>query len=452
MDKRDRRWLFERAGVPRAVAELAAPTVLSQLISLFYNMADTFFVGRTGSAEGVAAVSLAAPVMLTLTALANLFGMGAAAVMARSLGAKDPKKAGHASAFGFWAALAAGLGCSLLSLLLPGPLLSLLGAEGGLRAVTGDYLALVFTLGAAPALVSSTLAHLLRADGAPRQASLGLTGGGILNLILDPLFIFDWGLGLGISGAAAATLLANVLTMGWFLWVLRRRSRRGETAVSLRPSRAMLRREVSLSALGDGLPGMLQTLLASVSNACLNRLASDGGSQAVAALGIVKKLDTVPMNVTIGLSQGVLPLLGYSASAGDKGRMRAALRWTLGLSVGVSLLCVGVFELCPGALVRLFLDEAATAALGARFLRVICLSTPLMAVGFTMITLFQATGRKKQGVVLSLCRKGLLDIPLMFLLHALVPVYGLVFVQPITECAAMAVALLLYARYLRETR
>lgn len=447
MAKRDKTWLYEQAGVPRAVAELALPTVLSQLINMVYNMADTFFVGRTGSADGVAAVSLIAPVMLCLTALANLFGMGSAALMSRSLGEQKPEKASRAAAFGFWGALAAALLLSLLAGLLPGPFLRLLGAEGELLEASRPYLFWVFTVGALPSLLSMTLAHLLRADGAPRQASLGLSAGGLLNLLLDPLLIFDWGLGLGVTGAAIATLLSNLLTLGWFLLVLRRR--RGESVLRLRPERGMLRRDVALTALGDGLPGMLQTLLASVSNACLNRLASVGGSRALAALGVVKKLDTVPMNVTIGLSQGVLPLLGYTAAAGKKERMRSALGWTLGLAVGFSLLCVLIFEAFPAALVGLFLTDGEAAAMGTKFLRIICLSTPLMAVGFTMITLFQAVGRKKQGVILSVCRKGLLDIPLMFLLHALVPVFGLVFVQPLTECIAMLLALLFWRQYLQ---
>jgi Na+-driven multidrug efflux pump len=202
-------YIFEKAPVPKAVMELVIPTIISQLITMIYNMADTFFVGQLNDPDQVAAVALAARLCLVITALANLFGIGGASLLSRSLGEKNILKAQRASVFGFYAALAVALLCSLAVLLFQEPFLSMLGAFGETRDYTANYLLWVFIIGGAPTLLSMVLAHFVRADGAPRQASLALSMGGVLNMILDPIFIFS-GDSTGVTGAAVATLIANL--------------------------------------------------------------------------------------------------------------------------------------------------------------------------------------------------------------------------------------------------
>jgi len=441
-------FIFEKAPVPRAVMELVIPTIISQLITMIYNMADTFFVGQLNDPNQVAAVTLAAPVMLVLTALANLFGIGGASLLSRSLGEKNYQKARQATTFGFYAALAVALCGSLAVLFFKESFLNLLGATGGPREFTGNYLFWVFIIGGAPTLLGMVLAHFVRADGAPRQASLGLSMGGVLNMVLDPLFIFPWGFGLGVTGAAIATLIANLATLVYFFNYFYRK--RKTTTISLNPRNLILHKEISLAVLVIGLPAMLQTLLAAVSNAVLNILASPYGGSALAAFGVAKKVDTIPMSITIGLAQGVLPLLGYNFSAKNIERMQKAFRFTLSLAVGFSLFCVIVFEIFAPQIVRLFIAEAATVAYGSVFLRVMCICTPLMAVAFLMITLFQAAGEGKPALILSVFRKGLIDIPLMLLMNFLIPLYGLAGVQPITEGVAMGTALFFYYKFSRR--
>jgi Na+-driven multidrug efflux pump len=292
------------------------------------------------------------------------------------------------------------------------------------------------------------LAHFVRADGSPRVASLGLSMGGILNMLLDPVFIFDWGFGLGVTGAAAATMLSNAVTLAYFLRYYYRS--RKDTILALHPKHFTIKREIGAAVLSIGFPSMLQTLLASVSNAVLNRFASGYGGALVSGIGIAKKLDTIPMNVTIGLSQGVLPLLGFNYSAKNLERMQKSVRFTLALAVGFSVLCVAAFELFTAPFVRLFIQDAETVEYGVYFLRVMCISTPLMAVGFLSITLFQAAGAGKNATVLSLLRKGLVDIPLILLASVLFPLYGLAYVQPVTEFIAMTAALLMYFRFSKK--
>lgn len=440
--------LFESARVPRAVLSLSLPSILSQLISLIYSMADTFFVGQLGDPNQVAAVSLAAPMLLVLTALANLFGIGAASTASRFMGAKDYDSAKRVTAFGFYTSLAIAVLLSILAFIFSDFLMGILGATADTKDFTRGYLFWVFVLGGAPLLLSMVLSHFVRADGSPKTAGFGLSLGGVLSLILNPIMIFDFGFGLGVVGAAIGTFLANMVTLVFFLryFVVNRKS----VIVSIDPRWYTLKRGIAGEALLIGLPGMLQTLLAAVSNAALNQLAKEHGSEVVAAIGVAKRIDNLPMSVTIGFAQGVMPLLAYNYTAKNNQRLKSASRFALTLAVGFSILCVAVFMLFPSSLVGIFIRESVTVSRGIYFLRVMCVSTPLMAVGFHMITLFQAAGQSRPALVLSVLRKGLVDIPLMFLFNMVYPLFGLAFVQPATEFVAMAVAVIFYFRFVRR--
>lgn len=443
MDEK-RRYIYEELNVPRAVTAMAVPTVISQLISVAYNMADTFFVGRLGDPNQVAAVSIAAPAALLLTALANLFGIGGASVLSRSLGSGERAQAGLVSAFSLYAALFTAVLISVCFALFPSPLLRLLGADSETLPYAGQYVRWVVVLGATPSLLSMVMSHFARADGAAKLAGYVLSAGGILNLVLDPFFMFDWGLGMGISGAAFATFLSNLVSLLLFAAYFIRR--RGSTPVSFSPALFSLR--TAPAVLAAGLPGMLQTLLASLSNAVLNNTARPFGPTAQASLGIVKKLDQIPMSVTIGIAQGVLPLLGYSYSARNTRRMRLTLRAALLMAGCFSIACVLCYEVFAGPLIRVFLDDRATVTTGAAMLRVMCLSTPLMGVSFILITAFQATGKNKAGALLSVLRKGAVDIPILLILRLVsAPLLSLAFVQPVSELAAMLAALYALHKY-----
>ena len=437
--------LYEARPPLSAVLTAALPTVASQLITMVYNMADTYFVGRLGDPDQVAAVALAAPASLVLTALANLFGVGGAGVFSRALGTGDGERARRASAFSFYAALAVSAVISLIFGVFPGITARLLGADAATSPYTRQYLFWVVVWGAPLSLLSMVMSHFVRADGGAKTAGLVLSLGGLLNLGLDPLFMF--GFRWGLRGAAAATWCSSLVTFLLFIGYFVRR--RGVTRASFRPGRMEPDAALAADVLGTGLPGMLQTLLASLSNAVLNNLTAAYGSVAVAAMGIVKKLDQIPMSVTIGFAQGVMPLLSYCHAAGKTERRRAILRWSLIIAVGFSLLCAAVYELIPGTMIRLFLRDDATAETGAPLLRLMCMATPLMAVGFLLITLCQSMGLKREGAVLSVLRKGAVDIPLMLILGALIPLRGLACVQPVTELIAAAAALWIFQRVRR---
>lgn len=443
MDEKKRQ-LFEQATIPKAVSVLVGPSIVSQIITILYNMADIFFVGKLNNPDQVAAVSMAAPAMLLFPVMANLLGLGGSGTASRAMGAGKDERAGDTACFCLYAALLTALVFAAAGLLFRNPILRMLGTAKAPNAYLSDYFFWVFILGAIPSLLSLVLSHLIRADGAARLAGYVLSAGGILNLLLDPLFIF--GLHMEVKGAAVATFLSNIFTFSVFsLYLLRRR---GSSFLSLVPTRLRNWKSVCPEVIRSGLPSMLQTLLAAVSNAMLNVLSGPYGSEAVAAFGIVKKLDQIPVNITIGISQGIVPLMAYNYSAHRPERMRGALRWALLLSVGFSVLCTLCYELLPAFFVGLFIREPVTVACGSRILRIMCLATPLVGVGFVIITVFQATGFFWQGTLLSAMRRGILEIPIMLLANRLQPLTGLAFGQPITEGITMALSLALLYRYL----
>ena len=437
--------------MPKAVFALIGPTIVSQLITMVYNLADTFFVGQTNDPNQVAAVSLAFPAYMTLTAVCNLFGVGGASAMSRALGRKEPDKAGDASAFCFWAAALTTLAYSAIVLLLEAPFARLLGADASTLDYTKNYLTWVLVIGGVPTVMGVMLGHLVRAEGDSRQASIGISLGGILNIILDPIFIFPFGFGLEVKGAAIATMLSNVASMVYFIVVIRAKSRRRETVISFSPSRAReAGKDTARQVISTGLPAACQTMLAMFSNAMLNNRISVYNSTAVAAAGISKKIDMLPMNVTMGISQGVLPIIGYNYASGDHDRMRSCNAFARTVATVFALCCVAGFEVFAPQIVGLFIKDAQTVAYGTVFLRAACLATPCMALTFIITSMFQATGHGNLALTLSVFRKGVLDIPLMFLFDRIWPMYGLLWVQPVMDSLAIGLAFILYARFNRR--
>ena len=212
--------LFETAPIPKAVMKLCIPTVLSSLVMVLYNLADTYFVGMLNDPVQNAAVTLAAPVLLAFNAVNNLFGVGASSMMSRALGSKDYETVRRSSAFGFYCSTICGLLFSLLATIFMSPLLAMLGADSVTQGATADYMFWTVSLGAAPSILNVVMAYLVRAEGASLHASIGTMSGCLLNIILDPVFIMPWGLNMGAAGAGCATFLSNCVACLYFAVLL----------------------------------------------------------------------------------------------------------------------------------------------------------------------------------------------------------------------------------------
>lgn len=417
------------------------PAVASQLIALIYSLADTWFTGLLGDPRQTAAITVVYPSFVMLTAVSNLAGVGGAAALARALGAKKPRDAERIASVSIWTGVALAALFVTVFTLLRRPVLSLCGAFEGIMPFAEGYAAYAVTAGGVFTVLSNVLASLIRAEGCAAAASIGLSLGGILNIALDPFMILPRYMGLGAAGAGLATAISNAAAFLFFaVFLLIRRKR---TAVLPRVGNLRYFGEHIGKILKTGLPSAIQYALTVAAIAAQARFVSKYGAEATAGLGIVKKLDQLPLYFSIGVSTGLLPLLAFNHAAGEFGRERSCFRFGAALSFGFALLCLVFYELFAPQLSRFFIDDAATVGYAAAFLRRMVTAMPLMALCYPMIIRFQATGRSREALVCSVLRKGVLDVPLLFLMDALVPLYGLMWVQPIVDGISLAAALLL---------
>ena len=426
--------------VRAAVRRQIVPAVISQMIALVYSLADTYFVGLLNDPVQTAAVTVCYSSFVMLTALSNLFGVGGASALARALGKRETDAARDIASVSFWFGLAAAAAYAALFACFARPILYLAGATDETWSAVRGYALWAVVLGGPGTVVSTLLANLLRAEGSAREASLGMSLGGVLNILLDPLLILPRFAGLGAAGAGLATAAANAVSALYLLLVaVSKRSLLSLAVQRLRRSGKYLSRILKV-----GFPSALQYALTVVAIAAQAKFVSRYPTEAVAALGIVKKLDQLPLYFSIGVSSGLLPLLAYTDAAGDYPRRSAAFRYGTAISFGFALLCLAAFELFAEPLASVFMRDAVTVKDAAAFLRRMVTAMPLMSVAYPMIIQFQAMGRVRESLVCSVLRKGVLDIPLLFLMDALLPLYGLMWVQPIVDLISLIVAIILY--------
>ncbi|WP_458406996.1 MATE family efflux transporter [Anaerotignum sp.] len=446
----NRTMVFETLPVRQAVLKQIIPAVFSQMIALLYSLADTYFVGMLNAPAQTAAITIVYPSFVMLTALSNLFGIGGASLIARKLGKKAYPDAKEVSAISFWLGLLTAVVFSLLFLLLAKPVLTLCGATEATYAFCFDYAKWVVVFGGVPTIMNTLLANLVRSEGAAASASFGVSLGGILNIILDPLFILPQFLGMGVVGAGAATALSNLVSMFYFLLYLH--SRKQDTVLNIRPAYLKQTAKHLKDILSIGFPSALQYALTVVAVAAQSAFVAKYATEATAALGIVKKLDQLPLYFSIGVANGLLPLLAYNHSAGNEIRRRESFRFGTAISVGFALLCVIVYESFAPQLASLFISDQQTITYGASFLRRMVLAMPFMAFCYPMTIQFQAMGKVREALTVSILRKGVLDVPLLFLMDGLFPLYGCMWVQPIVDCISLIVASILYLRLKKGVR
>lgn len=446
----DKTYLFEKMPVPQAVWRQILPSVASQMVLLLYNLADTYFVGLLNDPVQTAAVSVAYTVTVLMTAIANLFAVGGASCIARALGRRDSGGARQIAAISFWWCLLSAVLFSLLFAALAAPVLRLCGATDETYTAARAYARWVVVLGGPCAIINVLLANLIRSEGGALPASLGISLGGIINIVLDPFFVLPRFLGLGAAGAGLATAISNGAGTVFLLCCIAVR-RRG-SVIGLHPRTLRHTGRHMDGILRIGFPSCAQYLLTMVSVGALMKFMSHYDTDAVAALGIVKKLDMLPLYVSIGVANGILPLLAYNYASGNQQRRHRVFRLGCTISVSFSLLCVLSYELFAPVLAGIFIQTPDTIHYCAAFLRIMVLAMPMMAVCYPMITQFQAMGRAKESLVCSVLRKGALDIPLLFLLDGLFPMYGCTMVQPIVDTISMLTALWFYRRIRQSDR
>lgn len=438
--------LFEKTPVSKAVFTLAVPTIISSLVMVIYNLADTYFVGMLGDPVQNAAVTLSAPVLLAFNAVNNLFGVGASSMMSRGLGRKDYDAVYQSSALGFYCALISGIVFSLLFTLFSTHTVNILGADSDTFTATAEYLKWTVSFGAVPAILNVVMAYLVRAEGASLHASIGTMSGCLLNILLDPVFILPWGLNMGAAGAGCATFLANCAACAYFFVFLI--VKRGQTYVCIDPSMLRARKAVLLGIFGVGIPASIQNLLNVTGMTVLNNFTSAYGADAVAAMGIVQKINMIPMYAAMGLAQGIMPLISYNYANGNITRMKQA--FIFAMKIVITFMTAISFGYYFGAahLTSLFMKNEVIIAYGTRFLRGLCFGLPFLCMDFLAVGVFQACGMGIKALVFAILRKIVLEIPALFILNYLFPLYGLAYSQLTAEVIlAAAAAAVLYKMF-----
>ncbi len=429
---------FEHKPVIRAVFSQSMPAIIAQLIALLYNWADTFFLARLNQPELVAAAMIALPLYLMLTAIGNLPGVGGGSMLSHYLGKHNPDGASSVASLTIWMGLILALLCAVIYPLVDEPLLRLIGADEQTLAPAREYTFWVITIGSVPIIMNLVLANLVRAEGMARQASIAISAGGILNCVLDPILMLPEMGNMGITGAAVATALSNMLSAVWLTAIIH--SRRKSGVITAAPHLLRSAKMYFSKIIQVGFPSSLQYLLTVVAVAALTHFVSRYATEATAALGVVKRLDYLPLYFSIGLSQGILPLLAYNHAANNMQRRNQVFRCGIMLSLGFAIVCFVVYELWAEPLALFFTQEPTTVNYITQFLRIQVVAMPFMAICYPAITYFQAMQRTREALVCSILRKGVLDIPLLFLMNGWMGLYGCMWVQPIVDFTSMLFA------------
>ena len=440
--------LFESMPIPKAVVTLSVPSVISSLVMVIYSLADTFFVGMMNDPVQNAAVTLAAPLLLAFNAVNNLFGIGSSSMMSRALGRKDYDTVYRSSAFGFYASLICGLLFSLLYGVLQSPILVMLGANAETMQATADYLFWTVLLGSAPSILNVVLAYLVRAEGSSLHASIGTMCGCLLNIVLDPIFILPWGLNLGAAGAGCATCLSNTVACLYFFVLLF--VKRGKTYVCIKPSMFRPSKQIVKGVCGVGIPASIQNLLNVTGMTILNNFTSAYGSDPVAAMGIAQRVNIVPFQIAMGFSQGIMPLISYNYTSGNIKRMKKTFMFTAKISLGFILAVMLMFLFAAEPIISMFMKNESIVAYGAAFQRGFCFALPFLCIDFLALGVFQSCGMGMKSFIFAVVRKIVLEIPALFVLNWLFPLYGLAYAQFVAELILGTIAVVVLVRMFRR--
>lgn len=431
--------LMSSMKVSKAVAKMAIPSVISSLVTVVYNMADTFFVGQTGDSLQVAAVSLTNPIFILLMAFANMFGMGGSAVASMALGEHNEKRVKNASAFMTYASLVVGIIVMAVLLIFMKPVLTLFGADAQTYDFARGYV-LHISYGAPFVIWSAAASFIVRAEGSSKEAMIGSMIGTVSNIVLDPVFIS--GFGMGAAGAAIATTIGNILASLYFVWYFLKKS----TYFSIIPKDFKISDGVMSRICATGFPTAIFSVLMSVSTIVLNQILVAYGNAPVAAFGVVFKANMFITFLQLGLANGVQPLLGYNYGSGDTKRFRAVEIFTKKCCVIVGALATLLFFVLRTQIITMFINDTDVIYYGVKMLTAYMLSGPVIGILFVNMNCMQSTNRALPATILSVLRQGALLIPLFFILNLAFGINGVFFAQAVTDYVAIILSVIIWMR------
>lgn len=444
--KADSKEIFESLPVSKALRAMAIPTVVGQIIVLIYNLADTFFVGKTNNPYMVAGTSLILPVFNITLSLAGLTGVGGGSLISRLLGENREDEAKKVSSFSIYLSIAITALFSIAMAVFMDPILKLLGAGDDTYLYAKQYAFCVIVLGGIPTVLSNVLSNLLRSVGVSKQAGFGITMGGLINIVLDPLFMFFiLPKGNEILGVGIATCLSNCIACIYFFGVIYKIRKNSVIGFSVKTG--MPERKSISSIFNVGIPSAIATLLFDLDYIIVDKLMVAYGDISLAAIGIVLKAERLPLNVGIGLCQGMMPLVSYNYSSKNRKRMNDTIKCSRTVGLITAAISIVLYEILAMYIMKMFIADAQTVSLGTDFLRIRILATPLMFMSFFTVYLFQAFGKGNKALFLGVMRWLVFNIPMLFILNKAIGMYGIVWSQIAADVLTVALSLYVYGRY-----
>jgi len=430
--------IFRDAPVPKAVISNVVPSIISMIMVLIYNLADTFFIGQTKNAYMVAAISVATPAFLLFMAIGMLFGIGGTSLISRSLGEGNVEKAKNASAFCFWTGLSIGIIAMIVIFIFAVPVSRAVGASDDTVGYASQYLRIV-SIAIPFLIIGNSFSNIIRAEGKANIAMMGMLIGNLINIVLDPVMIL--GLGWNVAGAAIATVLGNIFAAVFYIWHLLSKN----ATLSIHPKYYRAGNGIAAGVLAIGVPASLNNILMSFSNIIVNNIMIGYGDMAVAGLGVAMKVNMIVVMLLIGLGTGIQPVLGYCFGAGNRKRYIAVLKFSLILAFGLSIIMTVICYCGAGPLVHAFLEDSNAFTYGMSFARIYIYSGPVMGLLFVFINAIQSTGAGLPALILSISRQGIIYLPVLFLFRKIFDsATMLAAAQPITDYLSTALAMTLF--------
>jgi len=435
-----RQELFEKASIPKAYFTLTIPSVLGKIVMLLYNMADTWFIAATDDAHLVAGVALCGPVFMLMLAMGDIFGMGGSSVISRLFGKGEIDKARRVSAFCFYGAMLGGFLTSIILLAFQNPILIALGADSDTMTHAADYYRWI-ALGAPLIITPVVPLNLLRSEGLAKASMFGSALGSLTNILLDPIFIF--GLHMGAAGAAIATVLSNVASMGVYLFFILRKAH----ILTVSPRLFTRKKEEVLPIFSIGFPASVNNLMNSFGQIVCNRFLLLYGSEKIAAAGIASKINSIPIMMIVGFAFSAGPLIGYNFGQGNKQRLKQILKFFYTFQLAMSGAVALVLMIAAPHLVRSFMEDVSIVTAGTEYLRWHLVGMPFMSIVLVSACLMQATGNAKGALTLSLSRQGVIFLGVIVLANAVFGYQGVIAAQAVADLLSAAIAIRLVRKH-----
>lgn len=429
--------IFQDVPIWQAVFKNTIPAMIAMLMVLIYNLADTFFIGQTNDAFMVAAVSLVTPAFLLFMALGTVFGIGGTSVISRAMGEGRKEYVKKVCSFCMWSCVIVGIIMVIIIFAFMDQILAMLGASENTIDYAREYLSIV-TLAGPFVLVSNCFANIIRTEGKAGMAMIGQLGGNLINVILDPILIlsFHW----NVAGAALATAISNLISAGYYIGYFKF----GNSMLSIHPKDFSIKDGILKGVLVIGIPAALGDVLMSVSSILLNSQMAKYGDMAVAGIGIAMKVTMITGMICIGFGQGIQPLLGYCVGAKNWKRYRDSLRFSSIFGLGLSTLMTIFCYIFTNQIVSAFLSDPKAFDYGVEFSHILLTTSFLFGMFYVFSSALQAMGAATSALIINLSRQGLIYIPAIFILQAIIGMDGLLWAQPVADVLSVILVIVLY--------